>query len=77
MVQVHSSPGNGSAGWRHTYVAAFRHRDMVGRKRAECILSAPQVSYERDRGFRHSYRDKEALERLGQTKQWEAGVAVL
>ena len=29
--------------WRHTYVVAFRHRDMV--------------AYERERGFRHSYRN--------------------
>ena len=28
--------------WRHTYVVAFRHRDMV--------------AYARERGFRHSYR---------------------
>jgi hypothetical protein len=55
---VHSSPGNTSEGWRHTYVVAVRHSRMV--------------EYERERGFRHSYRDKEALDRLRRTKEWEA-----
>ena len=55
---VHCSGGNRSSGWRHTCVVAFRHELMV--------------EYERRRGFRHSYRDKEALARLRRCKEEEA-----
>lgn len=55
---VHGSSGNVTQDeWRHTYVTAFRHADMV--------------HYERRQGFRHSYTDKEALQRLRVTKQQE------
>ena len=47
---VHGSGGNETDGWRHTYVCAFRDERMV--------------AYERARGFRHSYNDTEALQRL-------------
>ena len=57
-LQVHGSRGNLTSEWRHTYVTAFRHQDMV--------------AYERQRGFRHSYRDTEALQRLRRTKAQEA-----
>ena len=40
--------------FRHTYVTAFRHRDMI--------------AYERSMGFRHSYNDLEALNLLRRTK---------
>lgn len=56
--QVHGSRGNLTPEWRHTYVTAFRHQDMV--------------AYERQRGFRHSYRDTEALQTLRRTKAEEA-----
>ena len=61
--QVHGSRGNLTPEWRHTYVTAFRHQDMV--------------AYERQRGFRHSYRDTEALQTLRRTKAEEARTAIL
>jgi ectoine hydroxylase-related dioxygenase (phytanoyl-CoA dioxygenase family) len=40
---VHGSPGNGTDGWRRTYVVAFRSRRTV--------------AYERSIGFTHSHND--------------------
>ena len=52
---VHGSGGNSSKDrFRHTYVTALRHREMI--------------AYERSMGFRHSYNDLEALNLLRRTK---------
>ena len=52
---VHGSGGNSSKDrFRHTYVTAFRHREMI--------------AYERSMGFRHSYNDLEALNLLRRGK---------